>query len=186
MNNKIEQEFLNAVKLHSQFEELFLSIRGYPNNYEISSRGRVRNIKTGRILKPNLSTAGYKNVDLYKNGKVKTTQIHQLVALTFISNILHKPCVDHVDNNKLNNNISNLRWVSHSQNNMNKTKLCNNTSGVTGVSWNKRANKWTAKINIDGIKKHLGYFKSIEAAKQVRIRAVNLLFKEYANQSTNK
>eukprot|EP01038_Epipyxis_sp_PR26KG_P017332 gene17332-23925_t len=49
-DKKIEQAFLNAVSLHAQFEELFLPIKNYPS-YEISSKGRVRNIKFNRILR---------------------------------------------------------------------------------------------------------------------------------------
>ena len=54
--------------------------------------------------------------------------------------------VDHIDHDRLNNRIQNLREVSHKENNKNKSKGKNNTSGCVGVNWNKRLKKWTASI----------------------------------------
>lgn len=61
------------------------------------------------------------------------TVIHRLVAMTFIPNLENKPCIDHIDNNRLNNNVDNLRWCTYSENGMNKIKQRNNTSGIVGV-----------------------------------------------------
>ena len=59
MNNKIEELFLLAVRLHSQWEELWLSIKGFPN-YEVSSQGRVRILKTSRIMKQTTDCQGFR------------------------------------------------------------------------------------------------------------------------------
>ena len=103
------------------------------------------------------------------------------MAIAFITNPDVKSCVDHIDNDKSNNKIANLRWATHSQNSQNKSMMSNNTSGVKGVIWDKSSNKWRARITIDGIKVHLGYFKNLEDAKQVRITKANQAFGVFTN-----
>ena len=76
-------------------KEIWKSINGF-NNYEISSLGRVRNITTGKVLKPILNGYGYYKVILYNN-KAYTRFIHRLVAENFISNPENYPCVNHKD-----------------------------------------------------------------------------------------
>jgi hypothetical protein len=157
-------------------------IKGY-DNYSVSTYGRVRNDKTNRILKACTNNKGYYMINLCKNNERKYMTIHRLIAYAFIANMLNKKCVDHIDNNPKNNNINNLRWATTSENSTNKVKLSNNTSGVTGVCWHKRDNKWYAYIKINNKLKHLGYFNTIEEAKEARIEAVNKMFKEFANSS---
>ena len=66
--------------------------------------------------------------------------------------------IDHIDHVKTNNAFSNLRGVAHLENMKNKTMSCNNISGVSGVHWNKRDEKWQSNINKKGKKLFLGYF----------------------------
>jgi len=74
--------------------------------------------------------------------------------------------VDHINQDKLDNRVSNLRIVTRQQNVMNKGKNSNNTSGYKGVSFQKSANKWEASIGLDGHKIYLGLFAdAIDAAK---------------------
>ena len=101
--------------------EIWKSVDGYAN-YEVSCFGRVRNATTERILKPGLSSSGYLNVMLYKNSKGKSFNVHQLVAKEFLENPLNKPSIDHIDNNKTNNNFDNLRFCNQSQNGGNRKK----------------------------------------------------------------
>ena len=89
------------------------------NNYQdylIYRDGRVFNKRYNRFLKPCKNTHGYLRVDLCKNGKHKNFLNHRLVAIHYIDNPENKPCVDHIDGNKTNNNISNLRWVTKIEN----------------------------------------------------------------------
>lgn len=73
--------------------------------------------------------------------------------------------VDHIDGNRLNNRIDNLRLASASENHRNQKRSTNNTSGVTGVSWYKPYGKWRTTISVGGGRsKHLGYFDNIEDA----------------------
>ena len=66
--------------------------------------------------------------------------------------------IDHIDQNKLNNSITNLRDVTHQENCKNQAKYKSNTSGITGVYWHKQAKKWMAQGMVDGKLKNLGYF----------------------------
>ncbi len=72
--------------------------------------------------------------------------------------------LDHIDRCRSNNRIENLRVCTGSQNKYNSSRYCNNTSGKRGVSWHKQYQKWQAYINIDGRRKYLGRFPSIEEA----------------------
>jgi len=97
--------------------EHFRKIKNY-ENYSVSNYGRIRNDKTGRILKPgDSSTGGYLYVNLYKNGIVKYQKVHRLVALAFIPNPENKRTVNHIDGNKTNNHTENLEWNTHAENN---------------------------------------------------------------------
>lgn len=88
------------------------------DNYSINEKGEVRNDRTG-IIKASFvnKSNGYLSVDLYKNNKSEKVTIHRLLAEAFIPNPENKPCVDHKDGNRKNNDLSNLRWASYSDNN---------------------------------------------------------------------
>ena len=81
-------------------------------NYEVSSLGRVRNRKTGRIIKQSLNEYGYCLVDLHDNGTSKHFKVHRLIAGAFITNVNNKPQVNHIDGNKAHNVVSNLDSIS--------------------------------------------------------------------------
>ena len=87
-------------------------------NYSINENGEVRNDVKGTIKKPFKNKQnGYWIVDLYKNNKSNKVPIHRLVAEAFIPNPHDKLTVDHKDGNRENNDISNLRWATYSEQN---------------------------------------------------------------------
>jgi len=88
-------------------------------NYDVSSFGNIRNNKTNKILKYCANKKGYRMVTLCDNIR-KTITIHRLVACAFIENINNLPQIDHIDRNKTNNNVENLRWVTQQHNMWNK------------------------------------------------------------------
>lgn len=107
--------------------EVLKDIEGFPN-YMISNFGYVISketivnsrqglrVRKQKILKP-FNSSGYLLIGLYKNGKLTPVALHRLLAIAFIPNPLNKRCVNHIDHNKLNNNLENLEWVTHSENN---------------------------------------------------------------------
>lgn len=95
-----------------QNEEIWKEIAGFEGLYAVSNLGRVMNLKNGRILDGGYDTAGYNYVIL----KGKTYRVHRLLALTFLPNPDKLPYINHIDENKKNNDISNLEWCSASYN----------------------------------------------------------------------
>lgn len=87
---------------------------------------------------------------------------------------------DHINRDKLDNRDENIRLVTPSQNAINKSKQSNNTSGYTGVDYDKKNSCWKVRINIDRKMIWLGRYKSLEKAVEVRKKAEALHFGEYA------
>lgn len=112
-------------------DEEWRDVIGYESNYQVSSFGQVRSKprqkRPGRILKPNEQR--YLCVSLSQNNAIRTRTVHSLVAEAFLPNPDNLPEIDHVDRNKHNNVVSNLRWVSKSQNQQNRGMPKHNTSG---------------------------------------------------------
>lgn len=117
-------------------EEIWKDIEGYEGWYQVSNLGRVRSVeryvnykKTGlsfrksRILKLKSDYYGYRSVNLSVNCKVKTYKVHRLVAQAFIPNPNNLPCINHKDENKSNNFVSNLEWCSIAYNNTYGTRI---------------------------------------------------------------
>jgi len=98
--------------------EEWKDIEGY-KIYQVSSFGNVRNKNTGRILKA-CNKGGYFSVGL-SNKKIKSIEVHRLVAKAFITNPENKPHVNHKDKNGLNNNIKNLEWNTVPENNKHRS-----------------------------------------------------------------
>lgn len=96
--------------------EVLKAIQGYEELYRISSKGRVFSIAKSIFLTPLPNNHGYLSVGLYKNRRCKKMLIHRLVAQAFMGNHENKPDVNHKDGNKSNNVVSNLEWVTKSEN----------------------------------------------------------------------
>ncbi|GAA4391717.1 NUMOD4 domain-containing protein [Hymenobacter koreensis] len=111
-------------------EELWKDIPGYDGVYQVSTFGRIRsfskvNARDGRlhIRRPGL-TNGYYKVCLYdKHSKVKAISVHKLVATAFIPNPNDYPVINHIDCNKLNNNINNLEWCTRKHNTQHAVRM---------------------------------------------------------------
>ena len=90
--------------------------------------------------------------------------------------------VDHINHDRLDNRKCNLRICTSSQNSMNRRKLDRNTSGHVGVCYKPKINKWQADITVNRKPIHLGYYKNIEEAIEVRKEAEIKYFGEYRNK----
>jgi hypothetical protein len=148
-------------------------------NYEISNFGNIRNITTGKMKKTPIDMNGYYSVKLSKNNKSKNCKLHRLIAETFILNPDNKECVDHIDRNKLNNTLTNLRWATKSENCINKKVMSNNTSSVSGVCYYAKLKKWRVNIIITGKQKHIGYYKDFDEAVKVRKEQEDIHYKDF-------
>ena len=95
--------------------EIWEDIKGYEGYYQISETGKVLSVRNSFILSPTTSN-GYKEVVLSVNHIKGYKLIHRLVAEAFIPNVDNKPEVNHIDGDKLNNNINNLEWVTRVEN----------------------------------------------------------------------
>lgn len=96
--------------------EEWKDIEDYPN-YQVSNLGRVRSLKYEKvkILKPSKYN-GYSKIGLTKNNKTYTQKVHILVAKAFIPNPENKPEIDHINTDRTDNRVCNLRWVTHKEN----------------------------------------------------------------------
>ena len=124
----------------------------------------------GNIIK-NIQNTNYIRLQIMIEKKVYKCLAHNLAWYLYYDEILESPYViDHIDNNTINNKISNLRKVTQQQNCFNQTK-------TKGYSWNLIANKYQAKIRINGKLIHLGYFNDEQEAHQTYLNAKEIYHK---------
>lgn len=148
--------------------DVWKDIPGYEGIYAINKDGVVRN-KYGKRVGLQLSQRGYYRVNLYKNGTSRHFRVHRLVASAFIQNPNNLPQVDHINGDKTDNRVENLRWATNKQN-------CN---------YNNRAKCRTRKIVViskDGDEKE---FSSIrEAARSLCVNRTGIMSVLGGNQKT--
>lgn len=150
--------------------EIWKDINGFEGLYKVSSLGRVKSLGNGkstctnykqeRILKANIKKNGYVHIKLNKNGKRYYYSIHRLVADNFLINHENKREVNHKDGNKLNNELSNLEWVTTSENQKHAYQKC------LQVAIKDKDNKQSISIvqlNLDGT-----FVKKWDSIKQVK------------------
>lgn len=123
------------------------------------------NAKVGSIV-GSIDAYGYLRVKF----KGKIYKLHRLAWL-YMYGEFPDGDIDHINHNKLDNRISNLRVVTPRENTYNKPKSKNNTSGVTGVYWCRQTKKWKASIRVDGEFIHLGYYALFSDAVNARKNA---------------
>lgn len=103
-------------------EEIWRDIEGFEGLYQVSNLGRVKRVTTGRVLKGCKDKDGYLRVKLCKNNVGCYKLIHRLVAQAFIPNHENKPQVNHIDEDKTNNMVSNLEWMTAKENSNHGTR----------------------------------------------------------------
>jgi len=124
-----------------------------------------------------LSKEGYRVIRHFD----KLYKEHRLIWIFHFGEIPKGIQIDHIDLDKSNNRIENLRLATRSQNRGNLIAYKNTTSGLKGVHFHKRQNKWTASIQKENVSKHLGSFDTKVEASEAYKQAALELFGEFAN-----
>ena len=144
--------------------EIWKTIKEF-KDYQISNLGRIKSLKNNKekILVSHPNEKGYYNIDLYLNNKRKTLRIHKLVAEYFLNHKgdgTMKLVIDHIDNDKSNNNDNNLQIITNRENSSKTLKKIQGktSSKYVGVTWSKHNSKWIAQIQINKKRLHLGCF----------------------------
>jgi hypothetical protein len=143
----------------------FVDIPNFPS-YKINKEGVVIN-KEGE--EKAWHGKRYNQCSMYdiETKKMKTIGQHRLLALTFIPNPQNLPHVDHINGDKRDNRLENLRWVTNADNEKNKGLSSRNTSGEKFICWDKGKERWKVQIIYEG-KCFCRYLRTIEQAIQVR------------------
>jgi len=155
--------------------EIWKDVKGYEGLYQVSNLGNVKSLdryvngnwgdiklRKGKMLSKHINNSGYYTVTLSSNGKQNLFLVHQLMAISFLNHTPNgkKIVVDHIDNDKKNNHLSNLQVITARKN---LSKDTRKTSSVfTGVF--KKGKKWQSAIRIGDNLKYLGTFKCELAA----------------------
>ena len=150
----------------------FIPIRDFPN-YKICKEGLIINkhnkpmlgsIRT--VLKKDGTYKKYRCIQLSNNKKRKSFLAHRLIALHFIPNPCNKPCVDHMDNDGLNNDLKNLRWATHSENQLNKIGKGYSIYKINSFKHRNKPWKCMWYIDLNRCKNKSKYFKTKELAQE--------------------
>lgn len=137
------------------------------NEYMVSNLGNVKSLKQGRnlVMKTPKNKEGYCFVNLRINGKSKVQTVHKLVAMAFLGHIPNgiTNVVDHIDGNKSNNNLENLRVISNKE---------NTTRYRRGYYFCKQKSKWHVRTLHNGKIMHIGFYKCELDAREAYLNAL--------------
>lgn len=156
-----------------------MEIKGYPN-YLIFRNGKI--LSKGfdkwhppRFLKPQIDSKGYPCLKLYHNKESKTQRIHRLLMEHFVPNPNNYEIIDHIDRDRTNNKLSNLRWCNQSTNVINASLRSDNNTGIKNINWDKSRNRYVFQIKRNG-KKTAKRFKTLEEAIEFKSNFLKNLY----------
>ena len=140
-------------------KEIWKPVVGYEGLYEVSNTGKIKSNISNKILKPYETSNGYLQHCLYLNNVKHRVYVHRLVAENFIPNPENKGTVNHIDENKKNNNVSNLEWCTQLENLLYGT---GNERRKHTRNKNHKMEKMVDVFTIDN--EYLGTFRSLKIA----------------------
>lgn len=162
------------------FENYIISSNGIVKRLEhirIDSIGRSK-LYSEKIIKP-INMKGYCQIEFWDKGKrVYREYLHRLVYKSFSNVDIGTKIIDHINGDKKDNSINNLRAVTNSQN------QCNNIA--KGYTFNKRINKYSASITVNYKTTFLGNFKYEEDARSAYLEACKIYHKGFCNRKVEK
>ena len=144
-------------------------VLGYEGLYSASLEGRIYSCIKNKFLKETKNIHNYAMVTLYKNGKPKNYSVHRLVAIAHIPNPQNKPCVDHINTNRTDNRVENLKWVTHQEN-------CNNPITLAHGGEARRGDKhyfWGKKRTEDEKRKQSEAMKGRKLSEETKRKIGN-------------
>mgnify|MGYP003665566021 CR=1 FL=1 len=121
-------------------------------DYRVYENGDVFNVKKNKVMTKYDDGRGYLFVSLFKNGKQRNIKVARLMGLLFIDNPENKPTVDHINNDRGDNRLINLKWATRKEQAHNRRLTTNNTSGFKGVYPENRSTgiRWIASLKAHG------------------------------------
>lgn len=154
--------------------EIWKPVLGYNNTYWVSSFGRVKSLKKNkeRMLKAGIASNGYYTVALCKDGEQQTYTVHSLVANYFVDGKSPlKNFINHIDGNKLNNNVSNLEWCTNKENLNHAALVLKHFGGIP-------------KVKVKCLETNIIYESVQDAARKLGLSHGNISSVLYGNRKT--
>jgi hypothetical protein len=154
--------------------ENFEPVKNY-ETYGINKKGEIKDYRSGKIIPQYFNQCGYKRINLRNPNGVKGFLVHRLVGIQFLEPVEGKYEIDHIDRDKKNNNIENLRWVNDVEQAENRGDFSNNKLGEKFIRYEKSTKGYTHRFRIQITKNKKKIFdKSLKCSQYTLEDAIKI------------